>query len=84
MDEERLASLEASAEAAQIVVSLLIAALPDEGQAALRRALEPLRRRIAAEAPRPGQKWQTPGARALNRAVDWIDQALEGEDLSEV
>lgn len=82
--ERRLETLEASAEAAQVVLSLLMRSLTSEQQAALRQDLEPLRRRVRAEAPRAGEDWRSPGARALNRALDWIEAGLSGEDLSEV
>ena len=82
--ERRLADLEASAEAARMVLSLLIETLPDADRAALAKALEPLSRKVKAEAPRPGEEWPDRGTRALYRAVGWIEEALAGEDLTEV
>ncbi|QYC10589.1 hypothetical protein [Brevundimonas nasdae] len=80
---ERIEALEAAVEGAGYAITLVIGRLSDDQRRALSEDLTPLQRRLRAERPRIGEIWSDPEMRALGRAVDLVQEALEGTGLPE-
>lgn len=80
----RVDALEPRADAAEIVAATLIGLLTEDQRTALAATLERYQRRVRAEAPRAGQDWPEPHARALNLATDAMTAVLLGEDQADI
>jgi len=81
--EDRVEALEAGVEGAGYAITLLIGLLSPEQRAVLQAELEPLQRRLIAEAPRAGEVWPSADLRGLSRGVALIEEALLGGALFE-
>ena len=81
--EDRVAALEAGVAGAGYAITLIIGLLTPEQRTALQAELQPLQRRLIAEAPRVGETWPSDDLRGLSRGVALVEEALLGGALFE-